>query len=139
MEQFRFIRTFRTGLDHPARSEPPVLVMSWDRQQRGAENEESGCAAPTEESSPWRLLYDVGFWRPFQAIAAAESDGNPGTLPPPGTWVSLVPERPYATLSALEHDALRARIWGGLHFRDAMDDGYLLGHTVADHVIAAIR
>jgi hypothetical protein len=27
----------------------------------------------------------------------------------------------------------------GLHFRDAMDDGYLLGHTVADQVIGAIR
>ena len=126
----------------------------------------------------WRLKYDVGFWRPFQAIAAAESDGNPGTLPHPGTWVPLVPnpsysdytsghaaatapfaevlrhtlgddvplllrsgglERTYETLSALEHDALLARIWGGLHFRDAMDDGYLLGHTVADQVIGAIR
>ena len=39
------------------------------------------------------------------------------------------PDRPYATLTALEHDALNARIWGGLHFRDAMDDGYCLGHT----------
>ena len=48
-------------------------------------------------------------------------------------------ERPYATLTALEHDALHARIWGGLHFRDAMDDGYLLGHTVADQVIDAVR
>ena len=27
----------------------------------------------------------------------------------------------------------------GLHFRDAMDDGYLLGHTVADQVIGATR
>ena len=25
----------------------------------------------------WRLKYGVGFWRPFQAIAAAEDDGNP--------------------------------------------------------------
>ena len=40
-------------------------------------------------------------------------------------------ERTYSTLSALEYDALHARIWGGLHFRDAMEDGYLLGHTTA--------
>ncbi len=37
-------------------------------------------------------------------------------------------KRPYATLSALEHDALHARIWGGLHFRDSMEDTYYLGH-----------
>ena len=41
-------------------------------------------------------------------------------------------ERTYTTLSALEHDALHARIWGGLHFRDAMEDGYKLGHPGAN-------
>jgi hypothetical protein len=40
-------------------------------------------------------------------------------------------------LTALEHDALHARIWGGLHFRDAMDDGYDLGHRTARAVAAA--
>ena len=34
---------------------------------------------------------------------------------------------------------LHARIWGGLHFRDAMEDGYLLGHTVARDVMCRIR
>jgi hypothetical protein len=48
-------------------------------------------------------------------------------------------DRTYPTLTALEHDAFMARIWGGLHFRDAMDDGYLLGHTVARSVIREIR
>jgi hypothetical protein len=125
----------------------------------------------------WRLKYDAGFWRPFQAIAQADTDGNPATTAQVG-WTPLVPnpaysdytsghaaatapfaeilrqtlgddvplllrsggvERSYATLSALEHDALHARIWGGLHFRDAMEDGYLLGHTVAAQVIDAIR
>jgi hypothetical protein len=47
--------------------------------------------------------------------------------------------RSYDTLTALEHDALHARIWGGLHFRDAMDDGYHLGHTTAQRVMRAIR
>ncbi len=47
--------------------------------------------------------------------------------------------RSYATLTALEHDALNARIWGGLHFRDAMDDGYYLGHTTADRVMAVVH
>jgi hypothetical protein len=39
--------------------------------------------------------------------------------------------RTYASLAALERDAFMSRIWGGIHFRDAMDDGYLIGHTVA--------
>jgi hypothetical protein len=134
-------------------------------------------AVATAFIQTWRLKFDVGFWRPFQAIAAADTDGNPGTSPQTG-WVPLVAtpaysdytsghaagtapfaevvrqtlgddtrlvlrssglERTYDTLTALEHDALNARIWGGLHFRDAMDDGYLLGHTVADNVVSAIR
>lgn len=126
----------------------------------------------------WRLKYELGYWRPFQAIAAAGVDNNPGTLPHPVTWVPLVANpayadypsghaqatssfaqvlrqtlgentalvlksggttRSYTTLSALEHDAFHARIWGGLHFRDAMDDGYYLGHTTADRVMRVIR
>ena len=125
----------------------------------------------------WRLKYDVGFWRPFQAIALADTDDNADTIEQPG-WAPLVPnpaysdytsghaaatspfaevvrqtlgddtrlvlkvgavERSYDTLSALEYDALHARIWGGLHFRDAMDDGYYLGHTTADRVMGAIH
>lgn len=125
----------------------------------------------------FRLKYDVGFWRPAQAIAAADTDGNPDTVPQTG-WVALNPTpsysdytsghaaatspfaevvrlslgddtplvlrvgsqtRSYDTLTALEHDALHARIWGGLHFRDAMDDGYHLGHTTAQRVVRAIR
>jgi hypothetical protein len=126
----------------------------------------------------WRLKFDVGYWRPFQAILGAETDGNPATGLHPTAWVPLVTnpayseytsghaaatspfaevvrqtlgddvplvlrsgglERCYATLTALEHDALNARIWGGLHFRDAMDDGYLMGHTTAERVMHAIR
>jgi hypothetical protein len=125
----------------------------------------------------FRLKYDVGFWRPAQAIAAAGTDGNPDTAPQTG-WAALNPTpgysdytsghaaatspfvevlrltlgddtplvlraagqtRSYATLTALEHDALNARIWGGLHFRDAMDDGYQLGHTTAQRVMRVIR
>ena len=128
----------------------------------------------------WRLKFEVGYWRPFQAIAAAGTDDNPGTLPhpDPDPWTPLVSnpayadypsghaqatsafaqvlrktlgddtalvlksgglERSYATLTALEHDAFHARIWGGLHFRDAMDDGYYLGHTTADRVMKVVR
>ena len=125
----------------------------------------------------FRLKFDVGFWRPYQAIAGAASDGNPATAPQTGwtplvtnpsysdytsghaaatgSWVEVVRQtlgddtalvlrigsqaRPYANLTALEHDTLHARIWGGLHFRDAMDDGYYLAHTTADRVMAAIH
>ena len=125
----------------------------------------------------FRLKYDVGYWRPFQAIQLADTDGNPATVPQTG-WASLIANpaysdytsghaaatspfaevlretlgddtplvlrvgtltRHYATLTALEHDALHARIWGGLHFRDAMEDGYYLGHTTAQRVMKVIR
>lgn len=39
--------------------------------------------------------------------------------------------RTYGGLAALEQDAFMSRIWGGIHFRDAMDDAYEIGHTVA--------
>jgi hypothetical protein len=135
-------------------------------------------ATATTFIEAWRLKYEVGFWRPDQAVDAAAADGNPGTHPHPVDWVPLVTNpaysdytsghasatspfaevlrqtlgddtalvlrsgaltREYATLTALEHDALHARIWGGLHFRDAMDDGYLLGHTTADQVMSVLR
>jgi hypothetical protein len=126
----------------------------------------------------WRLKRDVGFWRPFQAVAAADDDGNPRTAteqdwapllgyPPYSDYVSghasligpavevvrrLLGEdtplalvsvnsptpRTYPTLTALEHDAFMARIWGGLHFRDAMEDGYSVGHRTASRVLATL-
>lgn len=39
--------------------------------------------------------------------------------------------RTFGGLAQLEQAALDSRVWGGLHFRDAMDDAYLIGHTVA--------
>jgi hypothetical protein len=39
--------------------------------------------------------------------------------------------RTYTSLATLEQDALDSRIWGGIHFRDAMEDAYHLGHVVA--------
>ena len=134
-------------------------------------------AVVTSFLASWRLKYEIGYWRPFQAIAGADTDDNPATTPQ-DNWVPLVANpayadytsghanatspfaqvlrrtlgddtalvltagpitRSYATLTALEHDALNARIWGGLHFRDAMDDGYYLGHTTADRVMAAVH
>lgn len=126
----------------------------------------------------WRLKFNVGFWRPNQAIRRAAEDGNPATTADP-TWEPLLAtpaysdyvsghaaltapaaqvvrtmlgertplelvnpttgeRRTYSTLTALEHDAFHARIWGGFHFRDAMDDGYLLGHRTARRVMALL-
>ncbi len=42
--------------------------------------------------------------------------------------------RTYTSLATMEHDAFMSRIWGGIHFRDSMDDAYLIGHSVARHV-----
>lgn len=47
--------------------------------------------------------------------------------------------RTYATLSQLEYDAFSSRIWGGLHFRDAMADGYAIGHRTARKVMQDLR
>jgi hypothetical protein len=127
----------------------------------------------------WQLKRDVGLWRPFQAVAGADTDGNPDTSAEPG-WQPLLPNpaysdyvsghaaltgpavqvvrtllgeetqlelrstsfpdapRTYPTMTALEHDAFHARIWGGLHFRDAMDDGYLIGHRSAERALVAL-
>lgn len=124
----------------------------------------------------WQLKRDVGFWRPFQAVAGAADDGNPDTQPESG-WTSYLSTPPYSdyvtghgcltgsavevirtvlgedtqlelrslsltgavrtypTLTALEYDALNSRIWGGLHFRDAMSDGYSIGHQTARMVM----
>ena len=131
----------------------------------------------------FRLKFEVGFWRPVEAINDTRDDGNPDTSPQPG-WAPLVTNpfysdytsghasatapfaevmrhhfgddvtltltspllldpatrvRTYTSLSDLEHDALHARIWGGLHFRDAMDDGYELGHRTARRVMRAMH
>jgi hypothetical protein len=48
---------------------------------------------------------------------------------------SLGEKRTYRTLTRLESAASNSRIWGGLHFRDAMDDGYTLGHRTARRVL----
>lgn len=50
---------------------------------------------------------------------------------PPGV---TPPNRSYASLSKLEHEAYWARIWSGIHFRDAMDDGYYIAHTTVHRV-----
>ena len=42
----------------------------------------------------WRLKYDIGFWRPFQAIPAADTDGNEATTPD-ASWTPLLPTPPY--------------------------------------------
>ena len=43
----------------------------------------------------WQLKRDVGFWRPFQAIAGAAGDGNPDTQPEAG-WTPFLPSPPYS-------------------------------------------
>ena len=43
----------------------------------------------------WQLKRDVGFWRPYEAVAGAGADGNPATSPEPG-WTSLVPTPNYS-------------------------------------------
>jgi hypothetical protein len=53
--------------------------------------------------------------------------------------LSTQPTRTFATLGEIEFDAFHARIWGGLHFRDAMEDGYSVGHAAARRALAAVN
>jgi hypothetical protein len=46
--------------------------------------------------------------------------------------------RTYARLSEIEHEAFHARIWGGLHYRQAMTDAYDMGHQTAVRVREAL-
>jgi len=46
--------------------------------------------------------------------------------------------RTYPHLGDIEHDAFQARIWSGLHFRDAMEDGYYIGHRTATRVLNSL-
>jgi hypothetical protein len=48
---------------------------------------------------------------------------------------ATVKERDYNYLSDIETDALDSRIWGGLHFRDAMEDAYDIGRETARRVM----
>jgi hypothetical protein len=43
----------------------------------------------------WGLKRDVGFWRPSQAVAGADTDGNPDTASE-GNWSPLVPNPNYS-------------------------------------------
>ncbi|MGN6575608.1 MAG: vanadium-dependent haloperoxidase [Nocardioides sp.] len=122
----------------------------------------------------WRQKLDVGFWRPSQAISAADVDGNPDTATPTTPWAPLVgnppypdypsghatlmgayteafrllghsdqihavvpslvagvPDRTYLSADVLEEDAFNARIWLGIHFRDAMQDANFIGEQAA--------
>ena len=41
-------------------------------------------------------------------------------------------DRHYRTAARLDRETMNARIWLGLHFRQAMTDGNQLGHDAAD-------
>ncbi len=43
-------------------------------------------ALVTSFIATWRLKYEIGYWRPFQAIAGADTDDNPATTPQ-ADWV----------------------------------------------------
>jgi hypothetical protein len=43
--------------------------------------------------------------------------------------------RVFERLRSIERRAFMARIWSGLHFRKAMEDGYYIGHQTARRVL----
>jgi hypothetical protein len=45
-------------------------------------------------------------------------------------------DRHFARVKDLEYDVGNARIWGGIHYRSAVEDGIDIGKKTADHVLA---
>ncbi len=45
-------------------------------------------------------------------------------------------DRHYATVAALQDEVGNARIWGGIHYRTAVDDGIAIGRRVTHQVLA---
>lgn len=45
-------------------------------------------------------------------------------------------DRHFATAKALETEVSNARVWGGIHFRSAVDDGSTIAHKTASFVLA---
>jgi hypothetical protein len=121
----------------------------------------------------WNDKYHYDFWRPWNAIHAAD-DGNPATEADP-TWTALLtapyPEHPSGHLCLdsselpvlqmffgddvhfgvtssrfggetrfFDHfseplaEIIEARIWAGLHFRNADVQAVILGQNVADYM-----
>ena len=44
-------------------------------------------------------------------------------------------DRHYDTVADLDEEVGNARIWGGIHFRSAVEDGKVLGYAVAREVL----
>ena len=123
--------------------------------------------------------YHFSFWRPVHAIARADTDGNPATIPDQ-TWTSFLvvnhpeypsghacltgavtqalqiyfgtdglpltissnfpgagPPRSFARLSDIRAEVADARVWAGLHFRNAMEEGGKLARKIARHVASS--
>ena len=54
----------------------------------------------------------------------------------PSISVSSLGDRHYARASDLAYDVGNARIWGGIHFRSAVEDGITIAKKTADQVLA---
>ena len=50
--------------------------------------------------------------------------------------LGVLGDRHFATVGDLEYEVSNARIWGGIHFRSAVDDGVKIGAHVANWVLA---
>jgi hypothetical protein len=54
----------------------------------------------------------------------------------PSVSVTSLGDRLFARAKDLEYEVANARIWGGIHFRSAVEDGVEIGQKVAHHVLA---
>jgi VCPO second helical-bundle domain len=66
-------------------------------------------------------------------ISTDEIAFSAGLALPTGTLV-----RNWQSLSEAEKDVMGARIWAGIHFRSADEDGIELGHAIADHAVSTV-
>lgn len=104
----------------------------------------------TDADPTWRPLLYVnhpeypsghGFWSTALLGAVAAYFGTtdvPWTIATSRTAVPqlVVAERTYGNLWTLLGEIGNARVWGGLHWRHAVDDGARIGGRVAAHVVS---
>ena len=96
----------------------------------------------------WEAKYYYVFWRPVTAIPLADSDGNAVLAHFFGNRTSfdltsdvmLGVVRSFSSFSDALHEVTNARVFAGIHFRTACEDGEVTGKALADYILAnAVR
>jgi hypothetical protein len=91
-------------------------------------------AATNAAIACWEAKYHYVFWRPVTAIPLADTDGNPATITVDNDLLIGV-TRSFRSFSEALDEVKNVRVFAGIHFRSACDDGQATGIQVANWVL----